>query len=89
MPDPEKLQTLARVGFRLLRTCDSCTHGRFQPGHDYGRCGVHTYTHGKHTGTQQMPAHRIGTCPDHALRPGSEARLGALAGFLEAATDPG
>lgn len=83
MPDPEKLRTLRRVGFRLLRTCDSCTHARFQPGHDFGRCGRHTYTHGKHAGTQQMPAHRTGTCPDHDLDPRVPQRLGALAEFIE------
>tara|TARA_Y100000310_G_scaffold31417_1_gene29804 strand:- start:9971 stop:10288 length:318 start_codon:yes stop_codon:yes gene_type:complete len=64
MPDEDKFKKLREVGYSIGGHCDFCKHSDFCSGQLWGKCGLHTYAHGKHTGDLRgVSIVRIGTCP--------------------------
>lgn len=89
MPDENKLAKLREIGFRFVKTCATCEHGKQIPHHGeddaemrvWGRCAKHRYEHGKHAALRDVPAHALGCCNDHELRTSYLLRFaGGLAG---------
>lgn len=75
MPDQNKLEALAAVGYSVRLTCGSCLHGRFAPALVWGKCVAVVYRHGKHSDERQAGAHVAGHCERYAPRPSAFGTL--------------
>jgi hypothetical protein len=81
--DANKREVLVEIGYRV-ESCGMCLHANIPPHQDFGTCGLHVYTHLKHTDSanpRQLSINRHGTCSSFVAHPQAAAVVGE--GFAE------
>jgi hypothetical protein len=59
--DPNKLDLLRHVQYKLNPVCGRCQHSTF-PTDSWGTCAAHQYNHERHDGMHDMSIHYSGFC---------------------------
>lgn len=83
MPDPNKLERLREISYRVQPSCFTCKQGRFVPGSNFGTCQLFDYEHRKHIGERRkLSVHVTGRCWEFKFNEKKKADL-ERSGFLE------
>lgn len=83
MPDPNKLEGLREIAYRVQPSCFTCKQGIFIPGSNFGSCKLFYYEHRKHAGKPRpLSIHVTGRCSSFKFNEKKKADL-ERSGFLE------
>lgn len=83
MPDEDKFKKLREVGYSIGGHCDFCKHSDFCSGQLWGKCGLHTYAHGKHTGDLRGAFPSFGSAPVRSSRRTPPSSHGSVWGLTQ------
>ena len=82
--DANKRQVLIDIGYKIPPCCGTCAHFTSYVDPEFGDCGIHKYTHLKHSGGQRkLSVVQYGSCEDYKADDTS-----FLHGFKEFLTSP-
>lgn len=83
--DDNKAKKLEEIGYKVRQTCGLCVHGGFpSPESDWGTCGLHDYSHLKHSDKlRQLSICKSGSCPNFIIDPDRKALLHGFVEFID------